>query len=196
MSAIHEPDGVATAVEEALRTAVTAAATLGRHLATQRTASLRAAESRRHQADVRLRAQIDLDRLAMHAKLAPINQPRWWQTASPDDVLDAWTTAVEWREFDPHAARATTRIRSEFSNRHSIDLYAVERSIIDPGVQLDVPVEVEGALRDYIQARRITGRSGQRSVRELIESGGSSGGSHPRSHRRVMPRRRQSERER
>jgi colicin import membrane protein len=118
---MHESDGVAEALHETLGAAMTAAGALARSRAQASEDELRQARTESEQRERELRARLEADRAAARVELSTVNQPQWWERASPQEIEHAWETAVQWRDTDSDAARAAVRIRAEVEERYGID---------------------------------------------------------------------------
>jgi hypothetical protein len=61
----------------------------------------------------------------MHVQ--PVFDPRWWETAAPEDVADMWQQANSWRDPDRDVStptifdRAAGRIHQEVRDRTGLD---------------------------------------------------------------------------
>lgn len=77
----------------------------------------RSAEGRAAQ----LRARYDAERAAARALLAATANPGWWAAAGPQQIADAWRTAVAWRDADERIAVDTARLAEELRRRYGVD---------------------------------------------------------------------------
>jgi hypothetical protein len=125
---MHEPsDGIAEEVERQLQLALATAAVAARHAIAQRQHAIEQAGRDSEQAARRVNDQIDAERVLATARLRPVFDPGWWETAGPQDVADMWQEANSWR--DPAGAVATPtifdhaagRIRQEVRDRSGLD---------------------------------------------------------------------------
>src|SRR5581483_1607001 len=79
------------------------------------------------QAARQVKAQIDAERVLAAARLRPVFDPAWWESAGPQDVADMWQEANSWRDPDRAAIQPTIfdhaadRIRQEVHGRGGLD---------------------------------------------------------------------------
>lgn len=117
-----EPDGLDEAAERVLRTALMAAAQLTEHLARAHQQHQQQARAGTERELREIEHRRSVDRAAAHAEFAGVRDPRWWATASPEDITRAYTTAHQWAPTSPAAAAAEQRIRTEVHDRFLLDL--------------------------------------------------------------------------
>jgi len=125
---MHEPsDGIAEEVERQLQLALATAAVAARHAIAQRQHAIEQAGRDSEQAARRVKDQIDAERVLATARLQPVFDPAWWETAGPQDVADMWQEANSWRDPDRAAIQPTIfdhaagRIREEVRDRSGLD---------------------------------------------------------------------------
>lgn len=118
----HESDGVQEALSGTLRVALTAAGQMAERAARAREQAAHDAAAASAQQAREMQAQVDAQRGAARATLAPVHRDDWWDTARPQDIADAWQTAQTWRGVDPDAARAGDRIGQEVRSRWGVDV--------------------------------------------------------------------------
>ena len=125
---MHEPsDGIAEEVERQLQLALATAAVAARHAIAQRQHAIEQAGRDSEQAARRVNDQIDAERVLATARLQPVFDPAWWETAGPQDVADMWQEANSWRDPDRAAIQPTIfdhaagRIREEVRDRSGLD---------------------------------------------------------------------------
>lgn len=125
---MHEPsDGIAEEVERQLQLALAGAAVAARRAIAARQHAIEQAGRDTHQAARQVKAQIDAERALATARLQPVFDPGWWETAGPQDVADMWQGANSWRDLDRPAAgltifdHAAGRIRQEVRDRSGLD---------------------------------------------------------------------------
>lgn len=151
----EDTDGVGEAFDDQLRIALTIASQFGERIARLREQLARQREAAATQQTRELEARFEAERGAVRASLAPVQQPEWWDQATPEDIAGAHETATAWRDYDDVANSAQTRIRDEVRERYGIDVDA-------PGAD---PVAVAAALRsaelDRDQARAQRERAGE-----------------------------------
>jgi len=159
----EDTDGVGEAFDDQLRIALTIASQFGERIARLREQLSRQREAAATQQTRELEARFEAERGAVRASLAPVQQPEWWDQATPEDIAGAHETATAWRDYDDVANSAKTRIRDEVRERYGIDVDA-------PGAD---PVAVAAALqdaeRDRDQARAQRERAGEeRTASQLL----------------------------
>jgi hypothetical protein len=125
---MHEPsDGIAEEVERQLQLALATAAVAARHALAQRQHAIERAGRDSEQAARQVKDQIDAERVLATARLRPVFDPGWWETAGPQDVADMWQEANSWRDSDRTAIQPTIfdhaagRIRQEVRDRSGLD---------------------------------------------------------------------------
>jgi hypothetical protein len=125
---MHEPsDGVAEEVERQLQLALATAVIAARRAVAARQHAIDQAQRDSEQAARAVKAQIDNERLLAAARLRPVFDPGWWETAGPQDVADMWQEANSWRDPDRGTATPTIfdhaafRIRQEVRDRTGLD---------------------------------------------------------------------------
>ena len=147
-----QADGVFEEAEGNMRQALMAAAQLAR-TATQARHDVAERATRRDLEEARqLRAQLDAQRVAARAELAPIHESSWWDQAQVRDVARAYETAVTFRDEDQAARDAEARIRQELRERYDVE---VLETGADPAVVRATLVDrdTERADRDERQAQ-------------------------------------------
>ena len=125
-----ETDGIAEVFDEGMRLAITAAGRLAEHRIRERERQLRQAQADSEQSARQLEARIDAERATAIAQLDATRHPEWWDTASVDDVANAWEAAQEWRDRDVDAAATAERMRSEIIERYGLDPEQVDRDAV------------------------------------------------------------------
>jgi hypothetical protein len=125
---MHEPsDGIAEEVERQLQLALAAATIAARRAVAARQDAMKQAGHDSEQAARTVKAQIDAERQLAAARLQPVFNPAWWETAGPHDVADMWQEANSWRDPDRDVATPTIfdhaagRIRQEVLDRAGLD---------------------------------------------------------------------------
>ena len=98
---MQEPsDGIAEEVERQLQLALAAATVAARRANATRRHTIEQAQRDSAQRTQAVRAQIEAERELATARLTPVFDPGWWETAGPQDVADMWQQANSWREPD------------------------------------------------------------------------------------------------
>ena len=119
---MSESDGIEEAFEGTARVALTAAGQLGEQLARLREEQLGRARARSEEEGRGYALRLHAERDAARAQLAPVRDDQWWTNASPQDVVQAYSTARSWEHVDSRAAQAAARIRAEARDRYGVDL--------------------------------------------------------------------------
>lgn len=115
-------DGVADEAEGNIRMMLMVAAQSARSALQRRQEQMRfAARGDLEQARV-LQAQLDAERAAARAELAPVHSSSWWDQAAARDVARVYETAVLWRDDDQAARDAESRIKRELRDRYDVDV--------------------------------------------------------------------------
>ena len=125
---MHEPsDGIPEELERQLQLALAAAAVAARHAIAARQHQVEQAGRDSEQAARQVKDQIDAERVLATARLRPVFDPGWWETADPQDVADMWQETNSWRDPDRAAIQPTIfdhaadRIRQEVRDRSGLD---------------------------------------------------------------------------
>lgn len=117
-----QADGVFEEAEGNIRQQLMAAAQLARS-ATQARQDAAQRATRRDLAEARqLQGQLDAQRVAARAELAPVHESSWWDQAQVRDVARAYETAVTFRDEDQAARDAEARIRQELRERYDVEV--------------------------------------------------------------------------
>ena len=126
---MHEPsDGIAEEVERQLQLALAAAAVAARRASAARQHAIEQAQRDSAHSAQAVRAQIEAERRLAAARLQPLFDPGWWETAQPQDVADMWQHANSWRDLDAPVStptifdHAANRIGQEVRDRTGIDV--------------------------------------------------------------------------
>lgn len=147
-----QADGVFEEAEGNMRQALMAAAQLGRSATQARQDAAQRATRRDLEEARQLQAQLDAQRVAARAELAPVHESSWWDQAQVRDVARAYETAVTFRDEDQAARDAEARIRQELRERYDVE---VLETGADPAVVRATLVDrdTERAERDERQAQ-------------------------------------------
>jgi len=126
---MHEPsDGIAEEVERQLQLALAAAAVAARRASAARQHAIEQARRESAQSARAVRARIDAERRLAAARVEPVFDPGWWETARPQDVADMWQEANSWRDPDASVTtptifdRGAGRIAQEVCDRTGLDV--------------------------------------------------------------------------
>jgi colicin import membrane protein len=147
-----QADGVLEEAEGNIRQQLMAAAQLARSAVQARQDAAQRATRRDLEEARQLHAQLDAQRVAARAELAPVHDASWWDQAQLGDVARAYETAVTFRDEDQAARDAESRIRQELRQRYDVE---VLETGADPAVVRATLVErdTERADRDERQAQ-------------------------------------------
>ena len=147
-----QADGVLEEAEGNIRQQLMAAAQLARSAVQARQDAAQRATRRDLEEARQLQAQLDAQRVAARAELAPVHESSWWDQAQVRDVARAYETAVTFRDEDQAARDAESRIRQELRERYDVE---VLETGADPAVVRATLVDrdTERAERDERQAQ-------------------------------------------
>ena len=147
-----QADGVFEEAEGNIRQQLMAAAQLARSAVQARQDAAQRATRRDLEEARQLQAQLDAQRVAARAELAPVHNASWWDQAQVRDVARAYETAVTFRDEDQAARDAESRIRQELRDRYDVE---VLETGADPAVVRATLVDrdTERAERDERQAQ-------------------------------------------
>ncbi|WP_421076972.1 hypothetical protein [Microbacterium sp. IO18] len=147
-----QADGVFEEAEGNIRQQIMAAAQLARSAVQARQDAAQRATRRDLEEARQLQAQLDAQRVAARAELAPVHNASWWDQAQVRDVARAYETAVTFRDEDQAARDAEARIRQELRDRYDVE---VLETGADPAVVRATLVDrdTERAERDERQAQ-------------------------------------------
>lgn len=141
-------DGLDEALEGAIRLGLITAGRIGAELAAAYAEQLRQAQVRDEQTARRALARHEAERRVAVAELAPIYRRDWWENATPEQIGEAYTTAVAWAPESPEAAAAVERMQTEVRERHGIDVPELLRR-----AELERAARVEAAVQAAAQER-------------------------------------------
>jgi hypothetical protein len=150
-----QADGVFEEAEGNMRQALMGAAQLARS-ASQARKDLAERATRRDLEEARhLQAQLDAQRVAARAELAPVHESSWWDQDQVRDVARAYETAVTFRDEDQAARDAESRIRQELRERYDVELLetgadpaVVRATLVDRDTQRTERDERQAQARD------------------------------------------------
>ena len=117
-----QADGVFEEAEGNIRQQLMAAAQLARSAVQARQDAAQRATRRDLEEARQLQAQLDAQRVAARAELAPVHSASWWDQAQVRDVARAYETAVTFRDEDQAARDAEARIRQELRERYDVEV--------------------------------------------------------------------------
>lgn len=122
---MSEADGIDDFLDNSMRQSLIVAARIAETLARRRQEAQRQQQHHDTQAVHEAQARLAAERAAARAALAPIEKDQWWDTAQPADIATAHAVAEGWKDHDPTALEAATKIREEVLARYGIDTYDV-----------------------------------------------------------------------
>lgn len=147
-----QADGVLEEAEGNIRQQLMAAAQLARTAVQARQDAAQRATRRDLEEARQLQAQLDAQRVAARAELAPVHNAAWWDQAQLGDVARAYETAVTFRDENQAARDAESRIRQELRERYEVEV--LETGADPAGVRATlVDRDTERAERDARQAQ-------------------------------------------
>ncbi|WP_052061949.1 hypothetical protein [Rhodococcoides fascians] len=147
------PDTLTDDLARAVRTAVQVALAAGEAIARRREEGLRVARERSAVHARALDARLRAERAAADAYLRPTFSDRWWSTATPDTVAQAYRTAHAWKNDSPVAAGAVANFDDELATRYGIDTAALAA---DNSTNRDVAAHVEALMTERAERERIS----------------------------------------
>ena len=188
---MHDPsDGIPEELERQLQLALAAAAVAARHAIAARQHQVEQAARDSERAARQVKDHIEAERVLATARLRPVFDPGWWETAEPQDVADLWQEANSWRDPDRAAMQPTIfdqaadRIRQEVRDRSGLDptqvmtLAAVQELEREHQVTLSEhdsvrqPAELEAVQRHSIAAPRYDDPDRREQLRARLEAAG------------------------
>lgn len=148
-------DGLGEAIEGQIRMAVAVAAQVGQVIAQQREQQLRRAQQAHEREARELQQRFTAERAAARAELAHLDQPQWWEHATPEKIGRSYEVARAWAPHDAELARAELRMRDELAKRYGVDATSTgaEPGAVQAAVQARLDeVDPERAQRAAAQA--------------------------------------------
>lgn len=124
MSEMDAVDEVGQRSAEVLRQMLIAAGLVAEQIARHREQALRVATAATRGEAGRLGEEYQAERAIAVGRLTAVTNPRWWDTASREDIALAWQDAAAWRgagDTDGRAARYAQRIAAEVRARYGVD---------------------------------------------------------------------------
>lgn len=146
---MNEADGIDDMVDGSLRQSLMAASRIAETLARMRQESLRQREQQDTRTAHEVQVRADAERAAVQGALAPVHKDQWWDHAQPHDIAQVHALAEGWKDHDPAALAASTRIRTEVQNRYGIDTRDVgtDAAYLESGI---ATISAEQARRETI----------------------------------------------
>jgi hypothetical protein len=151
----EESDEVVEEVFGQLRIALAAAAQMAEKFARLREDLARQQQARTEQQNRELRVRFEAERDAARASVAPTGRNDWWESATVNDIADAYETAHAWEPVDPDLAASAEHMREEVRDRYGID---VDNLDADPAA---VRAAMERTERERAQAAEARGESAE-----------------------------------
>ncbi|NUP58153.1 MAG: hypothetical protein HOQ06_01585 [Pseudarthrobacter sp.] len=124
---MSESDGIDDILDNGMRQALMMAARIAETVAGRRQEAQRQHEHHDTQAAREAQARLTAERSTALAVLAPVHKDEWWDKAQPADIATAHAVAEGWKDHDPAALEASTKIREEVLARFGIDTHDVGR---------------------------------------------------------------------
>ena len=148
-----QPDGVNDLIGRDLQAAMAVAGRWGEMMARQRAEQLRQRLMEQQHRRRELQERFEAERAVMRTELAPVEQDRFWENATPEDIAGHYGLARQWEQHDEVAQAARGRIEGQVKERHglSVEDYLEERA---PEHQRTESVEQETAARETVDAQR------------------------------------------
>lgn len=146
---MSESDGIDDFLDNSMRQSLMVAARIAETLARRRQEAQRQQEHHDTQAAHETQARLVAERSSARAVLASVQKDEWWDKAQPADIATAHAVAEGWKEHDPTALEASTRIREEVLARYGIDTYDVgtDTAYLESGIDT---IATEKARRDEL----------------------------------------------
>jgi hypothetical protein len=119
---MSETDGVEESVRGSMRVVLTVAGQVGQQAARIIAERQREQQQASEQTARELQARYDAERATARAHVAVVDRPEWWNTATPEQVADVWSTAHAWRTQDADVERAAGVMETQARERYGVDL--------------------------------------------------------------------------
>ena len=188
---MQEPsDGIAEEVERQLQLALAAATVAARRANATRRHAIEQAQRDSAQRTQAVRAQIEAERQLATARVTPVFDSGWWETAGPQDVADMWQQANSWREPDAPGNTPTIfdhaagRIAQEVRDRTGLDITQIQalaaiqelehehQTTIGEPDPVRQPAQLEAARRDAVSPRGFDDPERREQLRERLAAAG------------------------
>lgn len=168
-----EHDGVDEALTQAARVVLTSAARVGETLARVMQAHYRRAAETGRANEASYLAQRAAEQQNARTAYVPVDDPRWWERATPNEIAEAYTMAVAWRGQDLRAAEAAKVIEDRVQQRHGLDLASLTDTERGPALEHaeeqlknTQPLTSERALADLAAAEAADRAASEHDTRE------------------------------
>lgn len=134
---MNESDGINEIFDDFLRQALMVAARLGEVAARARQQHIERARAQSEQSGREAVARFEGERNAARVALAPVQQERWWASATPEQIGAAYQSATSWANEDSEIART----------RQVMDEQLAKRGVIVTG-------SAAGQVTELVQAKQ------------------------------------------
>lgn len=122
---MSESDGIDDFLDNGMRQSLMIASRIAETLARRRQEAQRQQEHLDSQAAHEAKTRLTAERSSALAVLAPVQKEEWWDKAQTADIAKAHAVAEGWKDHDPAALEASTKIREEVLARYGIDTHDV-----------------------------------------------------------------------
>ncbi len=162
-------EGIDDVVDRGLRQLLAAGGQIAESVARLRQELLRRQQQTIERTGQEYVRTVATDRANMRAVLAPVNEKEWWNRASAEQVAGAYQAAEAWKDYDPVALVASTKIRDEVKTRYGIDTNDVQgdreflRDTVNVQQQAGASVE---ELRKHTEAMELLAAAQAAALRE------------------------------
>ncbi|GAB3205335.1 hypothetical protein SAMN02745673_00934 [Marinactinospora thermotolerans DSM 45154] len=165
-----ESDGIEEALSHNLREAMVRAEQVGRLLARRLdlitdTLARGAVAADRAFALHRLRRRVWKK---AQEKLKQVEDPQWWERATPDQIAEVHEVAVTWRDQERIARKADDTIHQEVLDRYGLDLRTLTRQQVWEGLERSTN-EIDGESKPTYDSPERRDREKQRMEREGLD---------------------------
>ncbi|MFT4470828.1 hypothetical protein ACMX2H_13055 [Arthrobacter sulfonylureivorans] len=122
---MSESDGIDDFLDNGMRQSLMIASRIAETLARRRQEAQRQQEHLDSQAAQEAQSRLAAERSSALAVLAAVQKDEWWDKAQPADIATAHSVAEGWKDHDPAAFEASTKIREEVLALYGIDTHDV-----------------------------------------------------------------------
>lgn len=163
---MSESDGINEIFDDLLRQALMLAARLGEQAARARQQHIERARAQSKQAGREAVARFDAERQATRLALAPVQQGRWWESATPEQIGAAYQSATAWANEDSDIAR-TRRIMDEQLAQRGVIVTGSESGQVTALVQAKQWAAEKNPLLDSLHTREMVNSANPRDRERL-----------------------------
>ncbi|PNH79207.1 hypothetical protein [Arthrobacter sp. AFG20] len=144
---MSESDGIDDFLDNGMRQSLMVASRIAETLVRRRQEAQRQQEHLDTQAAREAQARLVAERSSARAVLTAVQKDEWWDKAQPADIATAHGVAEGWKDHDPTALEASTKIREEVLARYGIDTHDVgtDTAYLESGI---ATIATENARRD------------------------------------------------